>query len=217
MAQGAWLFALLEINFILASHTKLVTLIWLSFHAFSMAEQSPEVRAIISQVQEWLNSINYTLKLDLKETDPNKGLIELHVPGRPNQSLFVHDDETNKTYFNIGFSKKILPSSTVHDLQQSFQFVALDKLPMTGFNCPQNWSINPLTHASSFKEGVTILSFENNRIQYTIDTNFFSVYGNIPSQQLVCGPSPDDTYFQLEMNEKTFRGIINIDMVLSYQ
>lgn len=178
--------------------------------------QFPEVDALESQVHEWLESINYTLKLDLQEFDPNKGLVEQISPGNPNEPYFVHDNQSQGIYFNIGFSKKITPRSTIQDLRRSFSYVALDSLPMPGFVSPRNWSIRPLTPYSSFQEGVMIKSFENNRIEYSIDTQFFAVSGDKQDDvQKPCGrPSSPGTYFSVE---NSFRGLININMAMSFK
>lgn len=84
---------------------------------------------------------------------------------------------------SIAFSKKVSSVSTVQELQDGLQHVALDKLPMPGFKCLAGWSIHPSTPISSFKEGVTFISFENDRMHYKNDTRFFAVYGNIPARQ----------------------------------
>ena len=126
---------------------------------------------------------------------------------------FPNSDEYGEIYMSISFAKKVSPTSTVQELQDNLKFVALDKLPMPGFTGPSGWSIHPSTPVSSFKEGVTITSFENGRMRYKIDTRFIAVYGNIPAQQPGCGASPPGTFLQVR---KDFRGLIEVNMPLIY-
>ena len=185
--------------------------------AEKMSEYPPEVRNIMSQIEAWLESIQYTLGLELREPGPGQGLKEEDFPGSkelgPTFTHLSNTDEYGEIYMSISFAKKVSPASTVQELQDNLKFVALDKLPMPGFTGPSGWSIHPSTPVSSFKEGVTITSFENGRMRYKIDTKFFAVYGNIPAQQPACGASPPGTFLQVR---KDFRGLIEVNMPLIY-
>uniref|UniRef100_A0A1X7UKS9 Uncharacterized protein n=1 Tax=Amphimedon queenslandica TaxID=400682 RepID=A0A1X7UKS9_AMPQE len=182
------------------------------------AEYPPHVKSIISEVEKWLESINYTLRLEFKESNPRKGLVEYDIPGLDEAALFIHD-QSSKTYFNIGFKMRVTPDSSLEDLQKNLDYVALDRLPMPGFNTPRGWAIVPQTAMSSFKEGVKIISYENGHIVYTIETEFFSIYGSMPGKEPPCGlPAAPGTFFRLEFEEnKKLKCVMKVDMAISYK
>ncbi|CAF1192448.1 unnamed protein product, partial [Didymodactylos carnosus] len=185
-----------------------------------MADESdtPEVSELKQKINKWLDEHKNVLELNIRETSPNHGLVGYYSVigqtqnftqcGTAPDSLFIHS--ADNMYFNIGFAEKISRTDSVDTLRKQFQFVALDKLPMPDLQAPSNWIITPQTPISSFSDGVTIESFENGRIRYHIDTNFFAVYGNIPQEHpIMDAPSPPGTYLQVRRN---FQGKITIDM-----
>ena len=185
---------------------------------FAPENYPPKVKSIVSEVEKWLESIDYTLRLEYNEPDPKKGLVEYDIPGSQDSALFIHEDSSKNTYFNIGFDMKVTPKTSLSDLQKNLSYVALDKLPMPGFETPRGWSIHPMTRMSSFKEGVKIIGYESGRIQYTVETEFFAVYGSMPDKEPPCGVSAaPGTYFRLDIKgKKKFKCIIKVDMAISY-
>ena len=166
-------------------------------------------------VERYLQDNNYTLDVKLREesSDPSSGLTELNYAGAAEHGpVFQYHSESGMTSISIGFDKKVLPSSTVQDLQGNLSYVTLDMIPMPGFIYPFGWEIYPLTPTSNFKEGVEIVSYENGIIHYKVDTTFFAIYGvmcdlNIPADAAI----PRYARFQVRRN---IHGLIDVNMPL---
>ena len=130
--------------------------------------------------------------------------------------IFTYHSESREgpTYISIGFNNNFRPTSSAKDLQSSLDYVALDKLPMPGFQHLYGWEIYPRTPISSFKNGVQIVSYENGRLHFTVDTRFYAIYGHKRNLRLPAdAPSPNGTYFLLRKN---IRGFIDVNMPLLF-
>ena len=178
-------------------------------------------QTIISNVEKWLKAKNNTIEIKFTTETPSIGLVEQDFPMRTeNGPTFAYDvfsEQGKKIFFLISFNKQVLPTTTVQELQDSLKFVTLDDLPLPDFDYPPNWEISPLTPVSSFKEGVEIVSYENGRLHYMIDTTFFCICGNLhgPGYNPGCcnPPALPDTYFEVE---KSIRGIFDVDLPLIF-
>jgi hypothetical protein len=165
-----------------------------------------------------LKKIQYRLDIRLREdpSDPSGGLNEMDYPGASKYGpIFTHESESadGPIYISIGFNKDVLPSSTVQDLQSSLGYVSLDEVPMPGFNYPSGWDIYPQTPSSSFKDGVTIVSYQNGRLHFKVNTRFFAVYGRLRRVKVPAGGStPKHAYFQVR---KDINGLIDVNMPLA--
>ena len=168
-----------------------------------------------SAVKKYLKDSNYTLNIELREepSDPSGGLNELNYPEASKYGpIFTYHSLSGLTSISMGFNKDVLPSSTVEDLQSSLGYVALDKLPMPGFRYPNGWDIYPMTPMSSFKDGVEIISYQNGRIHFKVDTSFFAVYGIMRDLKIPADASaPRNTYFKVRRN---IHGLIDVNMPL---
>ena len=149
-------------------------------------------------------------------SDPSGGLNEMDYPGASKYGhMFTHHSESvdGPISISIRFYKDILPSSTVQDLQSSLGYVALQKVPMPGFNYPSGWDIYPQTPYSSFKDGVTIVSFQNGRLHFKVNTRFFAVYGKLRHVKVPSDAStPNYAYFQVR---RDINGFIDVNMPLA--
>ncbi|CAB4021980.1 Hypothetical predicted protein [Paramuricea clavata] len=161
--------------------------------------------------------MQYRLDIRLREvpSDPSGGLNEMDYPGSSiHGPTFTHYSQSldGPTYISIGFNKDVLPSSTVQDLQSSLRYVALNEVPMPGFNYPYGWDIYPQTPSSSFKDGVTIVSYQNGRLHFKVNTSFFAVYGRLRHVYVPPDAStPKYAYFQVR---RDINGLIDVNMPL---
>ena len=185
-------------------------------------EDTTRAQSIASRVKDYLKRNQYRLDVNLRESSgagyPSGGLYEMDYPGAsklgPN---FKHRSKSKDgpVFISIAFTKKVLPSTSVEDLRNNLRFVTLDHVPMPGFHYPANWDITPVTPVSSFKDGVTIVSFKNGRIHYKVKTRFFSVYGrksNLP--EIPDSSSPKGSYFSVR---KDIDGMIDVNMPLVFK
>ena len=145
------------------------------------------------------------------------GLKELNYPEADKYGpIFTHSSESKEgpIFIGIGFNNKFRSSSSAEDLQSNLDYVSLDKLPMPGFQHPRGWEIYPHTPISSFKDGVEILSYENGRLHFTVDTRFSGIYGHIRDLVVPAdAPSPNGTYFLVS---KDIHGFIDVYMPLLF-
>ena len=178
-------------------------------------------KAIESNVKEWLKGQNNTIKGKFAAEKPANGLVEQDfVARKKNGPTFAHSSvsaQGQNIYFLISFSKPVCPTTTIEALRNSLDFVTLDKIPLPGFDCPPNWEIFPQTPVSSFKDGVKIVSYENGRLHYMIDTKFFSISGHLIGTWFTPGgcnpPPPPGSCFSIE---EDIRGIIDVDMPIKF-
>jgi hypothetical protein len=178
-------------------------------------------KAIESSVKEWLKARNNTIEIKFTADTPSNGLVEQDFFGRLEHGpSFVHSstsEQGNKIYFLIGFTKQVSPTATIEELKDTLKFVTLDKIPLPDFDYPPGWEITPYTPVSSFKEGVEIMSYENGRLHYKVDTKFFRISGDLRGPWYNpggCGPpAPPGSYFGVD---EDIRGIIDVDMPLRF-
>ena len=178
-------------------------------------------KTIESSVKEWLKAKNNTIEGKFTAETPSNGLVEQDfVERKKHGPTFAHSsmsEQGEKIYFLISFGKQVHPTTSVDELQKSLKFVTLDEMPLPGFDCPPDWEISPRTPVSSFKEGVEIVSYENGRLHYTIDTKFFCVSGHLKGPWFTPGgcnpPPPPGSYFSVN---EDIRGIIDVDMPLKF-
>ena len=178
-------------------------------------------KTIKTNVKEWLKARNNTIETKFTAETPSDGLEEQDFVAREQHGpSFVHSsvsEQGNEIYFLISFSKRVLPTTTVKELQDSLKFVTLDEIPLPDFDYPPDWDISPSTPVSSFKEGVKIVSYENGRLHYKIDTKFFRISGHLRGPWFTRGgcnpPPPPGSYFSVD---EDIRGIIDVDMPLKF-
>lgn len=165
---------------------------------------------LVVKVKAYLKAINNTIRVNITEDESEGALKQFMVAGSEG-SLFIY--KKGYIYFNIGFTKRIKPSTPLSEVRDSLNFVALDRLPLEGFKVPRDWIVYPMTMMSSFKKGVNITYYNNGHIRYHIDCIFFAIYGVMPSRQHVMEISPPGTFFRYD---KDVRGIIDIDLKLKF-
>eukprot|EP01121_Diplochlamys_sp_Union-15-3_P013743 TRINITY_DN4305_c0_g1_i2.p1 TRINITY_DN4305_c0_g1~~TRINITY_DN4305_c0_g1_i2.p1 ORF type:complete len:164 (-),score=26.72 TRINITY_DN4305_c0_g1_i2:88-579(-) len=153
---------------------------------------------LIEAAEKWLSSHPEGLKLNV---------VSDSVAFTPiNATLYSLTKEN--THITIGFHEPLKSSDSLKRVAENFNFIALNKLPLPGLDHPSDWDVKPVTPVSSFSEGVEIQHFDGNKIKIHVKTRFFAIYGNIPSLQTGCGPSPKGSYFQVR---KDFHGEIVIE------
>eukprot|EP01010_Urceolus_cornutus_P001261 NODE_1791_length_755_cov_292.771955_g1392_i0.p1 GENE.NODE_1791_length_755_cov_292.771955_g1392_i0~~NODE_1791_length_755_cov_292.771955_g1392_i0.p1 ORF type:complete len:211 (+),score=69.45 NODE_1791_length_755_cov_292.771955_g1392_i0:62-634(+) len=182
-----------------------------------VAAGAVDAKEVTPKIEEWLDSLpEEALKLSITEQEPGCGLVGMQTGGvrcgAAADTLFVYS--APNVNINIGFDAEVSAASGLEEVRERLSFVALDQLPMPGFDCPSGWKIKPCTPVSSFKDGVTIHAFENGRIRYTVETKFFAVTGNVPSRQVPCRASPPGTFVSVE---RSFKGVIDVDLPMFAQ
>jgi hypothetical protein len=185
-------------------------------------ERETTCKAIESSVKDWLKARNNTIEIKFTAETPSNGLVEQDFFGRLEHGpTFKHSrsvpEQENKTFFSIHFTKPVSPTTTVEELKNTLQFVTLDNIPLPDFDYPPGWKITPRTPVSSFKKGVEIVSYENGRLHYKVDTMFFRISGHLRGPWYIpggCGPpAPPGSYFGVD---EGIRGIIDVDMPLKF-
>ncbi|CAF1158643.1 unnamed protein product [Rotaria sordida] len=170
-------------------------------------QNTPEVAAIVSRIESWLNTHQNRLELDLtNESIP----FEEH-----SGALFTANQ--GQVSVTLGFNDGVTKDSSIEKLRSKFNFIALDRLPVPGLDgVPSKWQIYPQTPVSSFSEGVTLEQYNSNTqiLQLTVETKFFAIYGNIPQvPQIGCGAAPKGTYLQVR---RDIQGIIKLKAKLVF-
>ena len=160
------------------------------------------------------------IKLSEDSSDPSNGLKEMNLHGaRAKQEvIFTHHSVSKKgpVFISAAFSRKVTPSSTVQDLQTSLKWVSLEKLPMPGFKYPYGWDIYPQTPVSNLKHGIKIISFQNGRLHFKVETRFSAIYGKMRSLRVpadVDANASSGTSFQVR---KDIYGLIDVSMPLVF-
>jgi hypothetical protein len=155
-------------------------------------QDTPEIVAIKSRIETWLDTHNNKLELDLTNNP-----IEFN---QHSGCLFTsHEPQVAIT---LGFQDENLTKhSSLDQLRSSFSFIALDRLPVPGLDgIPSHWQIYPQTPISSFSEGVTFEQYDPNTqiLKLIIRTGFFAIYGDNPTQpRMADAPAPKGTYLQV--------------------
>jgi hypothetical protein len=171
-------------------------------------EDTPEVASIKSRIESYLDRHKNKIEIDLTK-DP----IDFK---QHSGTLFTgHKAEVAVT---LGFKdENLTKNSSLDQLRSSFNFIALDRLPVPGLDgVPSQWQIYPQTPISSFSEGVTLEQYDPNTqvLQLTVKTNFFAIYGTVPQQHpIACGRAPKGTYLQVR---RDIEGIIKINAKLVF-
>ncbi len=165
-------------------------------------EDTPEVAAIKSRIESWLDKNNNKLELDLTnnpiEFNQHSGCLFTGDGPQVSITLGFQDDSVTKT-------------SSIDQFRSGLNFVALNHLPVPGLDgIPSQWKIFPQTPMSSFSEGVTLEQYDPNTqiLKLHIQTGFFAIYGDNPTQpRMACGPAPKGTYLQVR---RDIRGDIKL-------
>jgi hypothetical protein len=171
-------------------------------------QDTPEVAAIVSRIELWLDKHQNKLELDLTK---NPIAFNQH-----SGTLFTGHE--HQVAITLGFNDEgLTKDSSLNQLRSNFNFIALDRLPVPGLDgVPPQWNIYPQTPISSFSEGVTLDQYDPNTqiLQLTIQTRFFAIYGSVPQQhQLACGPAPKGTYLQVR---RDIQGLIKLHAKLDF-
>lgn len=124
------------------------------------------------------------------------GADEQPLVARPvNDHLFAFEGQD--LYIGLGFRVPPKPTSSLKELQASLAHVALDHLPVPGLQAPA-WETYLQTPTSSFKQGVTLESWEEGVLRFRVKTKFFAFRGQ---QKNLLVPAdaglPEGTYFQV--------------------
>eukprot|EP01124_Arcella_intermedia_P034811 TRINITY_DN8696_c0_g1_i1.p1 TRINITY_DN8696_c0_g1~~TRINITY_DN8696_c0_g1_i1.p1 ORF type:complete len:173 (-),score=38.04 TRINITY_DN8696_c0_g1_i1:24-542(-) len=143
------------------------------------------VEKLEEDIKKWISAKNATLDYHFVESNGSPNI------NSDKRSVTLSTPDTNIT---ISFSKDISPNDTLATLKASLDYVAINTIPMHGFETPQHWKLSPRTPQSSFSEGVEVIEYGGGRMTVRIKTRFYAVYGNIPALQRGCGPSPKGTY-----------------------
>lgn len=108
---------------------------------------------------------------------------------------------SQKWSLNLGFEPAISKASSLQQVQSSFKWLAVDRVPLTSLGPVPGWEVYPQVPVSSFEEGVTITGFSGSKISLKVQSRFFAIYG---SRTDVDPPAdagmPQGTYFQLRHN-----------------
>jgi len=153
---------------------------------------TPEVAAIKSRIQSWLDKNENKFELDL-----TKKIITLN---RHYGSLFTSDEP--QVAMTIAFEDQDLTKyCSIDELRSSFCFIALDRLAIPGLEgVPSEWEIYPQTPISSFSDGVTLEEYDSTTqiLELSIQTEFVSLYGYLPQTIRVANrPIPKTNYLQI--------------------
>ncbi|CAF1469453.1 unnamed protein product [Adineta steineri] len=171
-------------------------------------QDTQEVAAIKTQIESWLKTNNNTLKLDLtNNTLDFKKICD---------TLFTSDQATIR--ITLGFKDdNLTKNSSLDQFRSSFNFVALDRLPIPGLDgVPSQWNIYPQTPMSSFSEGVTLEHYDPNTqtLQIHIQTKFFAIYGSVPQEHpMMDAAAPNGTYLQVR---RDIKGDIKLNAKLNF-
>lgn len=85
---------------------------------------------------------------------------------------------------------------------------------MSSFNYTyeHGWEVYPLTSYSSLKDGVNIVSYQNGRLHFKVDTIFSAIHGEIRNFMLPADARiPEHAVFQVREN---IHGLIDVNMPL---
>jgi hypothetical protein len=171
-------------------------------------QDTPEVAAIVSRIESWLDTHKNKIELDLTK-DPI-------VFNQHSGTLFTgHGPQVSIT---LGFNDEgLTENSSLDQFRSNFNFIALDRLPVPGLDgVPSQWNIYPQTPISSFSEGVTLEQYNSNTqiLQLKIETQFFAIYGTIPQKNpIMCGSAPKGTYLQVR---RDIQGVIQLHAKLVF-
>lgn len=103
-------------------------------------------------------------------------------------------------WISFAFKGEHTGDTPVKTLQDSFWFVALNRLPTPGLDLP-GWDVRLQTPTSSIRDGVDVVSYANGNIKLQVKTKFFAIYGRDPSVLVPAdAPSPPGSYFQIRKN-----------------
>ncbi len=112
-----------------------------------------------------------------------------------NDHLFAFQE--GDLYIGIGFSKPPKPESTLAELRSTLMHIALDRVPVPGVKAA-NWDTRLMTPVSSFKEGVTLESWNDGVLRVRVQSSFFAAAGNRTDLILPMDTAmPEGTYFQI--------------------
>ena len=167
--------------------------------------------ALENIVRSWLDSHHNQLNLDL--THPP-------ITFKQNSdyaSMFA--TESDSVRITIGFKTEDLnKNSSLDDFLSSFNYIALDRLPLPGLHgIPSEWDVYPQTPMSSFSDGVRFEHYDpaSQILKLDILTDFFAIYGQIPQQHYIADASlPKGTYFQVR---RDFQGSIKLHAKLNFK
>ncbi|CAF1673265.1 unnamed protein product [Rotaria magnacalcarata] len=154
-----------------------------------------------NKIIQWLNVHGNKIELNISE-----GSFQQLTP-----TIYAHTSPG--IYISIGFKQPLQPGTVdLEELQQNFNYIALDKLPLLGLDVPSGWKVYPQTPMSSFDEGVRIDAYENHRLHLTISTRFFAIYGNkIEEHPIMDKPAEEGTYLQVR---RDIEGFIKVNLPL---
>ncbi len=153
------------------------------------ATPHPEV---VAAAQTWLRKLGgRPYKATIRSADGESPLPARRIDNR----LFAFHE--GDVYIGIGFSAAPSATSTLADLRKTFKHLALDRLPVPGVKAT-GWETRLQTRFSSFKEGVTLESWQDGVLRLRVVTEFFAAYGRrtdilIPAD----AGMPKNTYFQV--------------------
>jgi hypothetical protein len=175
----------------------------------SNKEYPPEVAAIVSTTESWLDKNNNKIDIDLSK-DP----IEFE---QVTSTLFTGTEP--QVRITIGFTdENLTKNASIDQLRSGLNFVALDRLPLPGLNgIPPQWELRPQTPMSSFSEGIVLDQYDPNTqiLKLTVQTEFFAISGDIPQVHPVLDTSaPKGTYLQVR---RDIQGVIKIAAKLIFE
>jgi hypothetical protein len=174
----------------------------------SNKEYPPEVAAIVSTIESWLDKNNSKIDIDLSK-DP----IEFE---QVTSTLFTGTKP--QVRITIGFTdENLTKNASIDQLRSGLNFVALDRLPLPGLSgIPPQWELRPQTPMSSFSEGITLEQYDPNTqiLKLNIKTEFFAIYGQIPQEHKIADRSlPKGTYLQVR---RDIQGTIKVAVKLVF-
>lgn len=183
-------------------------------------ENADEARAI---GQKWLESRKESGMVIVQVFD-GKGWVDQRRPARKATNANPPANPPAKTngqskiasyqisqdgyWMTLGFSKPIEAATGLGQLRATFQFLAINRVPM-GVEFPEGWSVSPRTPTSSFKEGVEFLDLRQGRLTIRVRTNFYAIYGQDKSLKIPMDVrAPEGSYFSIERD-------LPLDMTIS--
>lgn len=161
--------------------------------AAESASPPASLEDVKAAVEGWLEGVTGPEQAFRATLPPEDGSA---LTGRAiNERLFVLHGGTS--LIGIGFSQPPRADSSLAELRSTFKHLALDRIPVPGIRA-RGWQTRLLTPRSSFREGVTLQSWQDGVLSIRVQTTFFAVSARrtdilVPAD----APMPPGTFFQI--------------------
>jgi hypothetical protein len=161
-----------------------------------------ELDAAVRAVDAWVAAHPDAWTLDLSSASPlTRPEWSKPCAANPPSGFVTLRTAASHTEVAFGFRCPLGAAARVEDLTAAFSYAVLDALPH-GINS-DHWEFEVVTPVSSFEEGVTFSSLPAGRIQVTIETPLYAIYGHSTRRSCEApadGSSPEGCYLRREHN-----------------